>query len=169
MLCCICKQKEASVHLTQIEGDKMQKVDLCEECAKHKGVNDPAGFSLADLLMGLGAAQEIEQSAGGTELKCPRCGFTQADFKKAGRLGCSDCYATFSEGLEGLLKTMHKGTRHIGKVPRALQQSRDVAERLKALQKQLSKAIAGEDFEQAALLRDEIRLMNQELGNLTLT
>jgi protein arginine kinase activator len=119
--------------------------------------------------MGLGAAQEIEQSAGGTELKCPRCGFTQADFKKAGRLGCSDCYATFSEGLEGLLKTMHKGTRHIGKVPRALQQSRDVAERLKALQKQLSKAIAGEDFEQAALLRDEIRLMNQELGNLTLT
>ena len=43
MLCCICKEKEATVHLTQIAGDKMQKVDLCEECAKHKGVNDPAG------------------------------------------------------------------------------------------------------------------------------
>ena len=34
----------------------MQKVDLCEECAKQKGVNDPAGFSLADLLLGLGAS-----------------------------------------------------------------------------------------------------------------
>jgi len=83
MLCCICKDKEATVHLTQIAGDKMQKVDLCEECAKSKGVNDPTGFSLADLLLGLGASQEIEQAGGGTEMKCPRCGFTQADFKKA--------------------------------------------------------------------------------------
>ena len=47
MLCCICKEKEAKVHLTQIVNDKMQKVDLCEQCAKEKGVNDPAGFSLA--------------------------------------------------------------------------------------------------------------------------
>src|SRR4249919_1105371 len=83
MLCCICKEKEATVHLTQIAGDKMQKVDLCEECAKTKGVNDPTGFSLADLLLGLGASQEIEQAAGGTEIHCSRCNFTQADFKKA--------------------------------------------------------------------------------------
>src|SRR5260221_1549261 len=160
MLCCICKEKEATVHLTQIAGDKMQKVDLCEECANHKGVNDPAGFSLADLLLGLGASQEIEQSAGGAELKCPRCGFTQADFKKAGRLGCADCYQTFAEGLEGLLKTMHKGTRHTGKVPQSLQQSRNQAERMKVLQKKLAKAVEDENFEQAALLRDEIRQMS---------
>src|SRR2546427_4257827 len=70
MLCCICKEKEATVHLTQIAGDKMQKVDLCEDCAKTKGVNDPTGFSLADLLLGLGASQEIEQAAGGAEIKC---------------------------------------------------------------------------------------------------
>ena len=117
MLCCICKEKEATVHLTQIAGEKMQKVDLCEECAKTKGVNDPTGFSLADLLLGLGASQEIEQAGGDSGLKCPACGFTQADFKKAGRLGCPECYETFAEPLEGLLKTMHKGTRHVGKVP----------------------------------------------------
>src|SRR5882757_7280741 len=92
---CICKAKDATVHLTQIAGDKMQKVDLCEECAKHKGVDDPAGFSLADLLLGLGASQEIEQAGGGTTVKCPKCGFTQADFKKSGRLGCAECYVTF--------------------------------------------------------------------------
>src|ERR1700741_4341566 len=111
MLCCICKEKEATVHLTQIAGDKMEKVDLCEECAKNKGVNDPAGFSLADLLLGWGASQELEQGAGGAEVKCSKCGFTQADFKKAGRLGCAECYTTFEEGLEGLLKTMQKGIR----------------------------------------------------------
>jgi len=169
MLCCICKEKEATVHLTQIAGDKMQKVDLCEECSKTKGINDPAGFNLADLLLGLGASQEIEQAAGGVELKCPRCGFTQADFKKAGRLGCPACYRTFADGLEGLLKSMHKGTKHVGKVPEGLRQNRDLTERLKTLQKKLAKAVEDENFEQAALLRDEIKQMNVKLGNLTAT
>ncbi|MCX6894117.1 MAG: UvrB/UvrC motif-containing protein [Verrucomicrobia bacterium] len=165
MLCCICKEKEATVHLTQIANDKVQKVDLCEECAKQKGVNDPAGFSLADLLLGLGAAQEMDSAAGAT-VKCPKCGFTQADFKKSGRLGCAACYTTFAEGLEGLLKTMHKGTRHAGKVPRALRQNRDLADRLKLLQKALDKAIKEEDFEMAATLRDEIKQTNVKLEHL---
>jgi protein arginine kinase activator len=166
MLCCICKEKEATVHLTQIAGDKMQKVDLCEECAKTKGVNDPTGFSLADLLLGLGASQEIEQASGGVELKCPKCGFTQADFKKAGRLGCPDCYKTFAEGLEGLLKSMHKGTHHVGKVPESLRQTRDLSDRLKGLQKKLAKAVEDEDFETAARLRDEIKQMADKLADL---
>jgi len=166
MLCCICKEKEATVHLTQIAGDKMQKVDLCEECAKTKGVNDPTGFSLADLLLGLGASQEIEQASGGVEIKCPRCGFTQADFKKAGRLGCPECYQSFADALQGLLKSMHKGTHHVGKVPESLRHSRDLSDRLKGLQKRLAKAIEDENFEQAAALRDEIKQMTAKLSNI---
>src|SRR5947209_3797113 len=169
MLCCICKEREATVHYTKIDGDKVQKVDLCEECSKTKGVNDPVGFELADLLLGLGASKEIEQAAGGTELKCPRCGFTQADFKKAGRLGCPECYKTFSEALEGLLKTMHKGTRHVGKVPEALRESRDLNDRLKTLEKKLSKAVEEEDFEEAAILRDEIKQTKARLTNAAAT
>jgi protein arginine kinase activator len=167
MLCSICKEKEATVHLTNIAGDKMQKVDLCEECAKSKGMNDPTAFSLADQLFGLGAALEIEQAGGSTGLKCPACGFTQADFKKAGRLGCSQCYATFAEPLEGLLKTMHKGTRHVGKVPESLRKNRDLSDRLKLLQKKLGKAIDREDFEEAAILRDEIKQTSARTSNPT--
>jgi protein arginine kinase activator len=162
----ICKQSEATVHLTQIVGDKMQKVDLCESCAKSKGVNDPAAFSLADLLLGLGASQEMAQATGGEEIKCSSCGFTQADFKKAGRLGCAECYTTFADGLEGLLRSMHKSTRHVGKVPVAMKQSRDLSERLKHLQKKLEKAVTAEDFEQAASLRDEIKATKVQLGQV---
>jgi protein arginine kinase activator len=169
MLCSICKEREATVHLTQITGDKMQKVDLCEECSKTKGLNDPAGFNLADLLLGLGASQEIEQAGGGVELKCARCGFTQADFKKAGRLGCPECYKTFADGLESLLKSMHKGTRHVGKIPESLRQNQDLSDRLKALQKKLAKAIEDENFEQAARLRDEIKQMSARLSNIPTT
>ena len=159
MLCTICKEKPATVHLTQIVGDKMQKLDLCEDCAKTKGINDPTSFGLADLdlVLGLGASQQLEQAAGGVELKCPRCGFTQADFKKSGRLGCAECYVTFAEGLAGLLKTMHKGTRHIGKAPEALRANRENADKLKTLQAKLTKAIKDENYEQAAQVRDEIK------------
>ena len=159
MLCTICKEKPATVHLTQIVSDKMQKLDLCEDCAKTKGINDPTAFSLADAdkLFGLGASQEIEQAAGGAELKCAHCGFSQADFKKSGRLGCPECYKTFAEGLAGLLKTMHKGTRHVGKSPESLRASREDSDRMKSLHKKLAKAVEAEDFEQAAALRDEIK------------
>jgi protein arginine kinase activator len=162
MLCNVCKKKEATVHLTQIIEDKMQQIDLCEECSKAKGVTDPTGFSLADLLLGLGAAQEMEKSSGGEVLKCPHCGFTQADFKKAGRLGCPECYTTFAEGLEGLLKSMHKGTKHTGKAPAGLRQTRDMADRICGLQKRLEKSIVEEDFEQAAVLRDEINQLKSK-------
>jgi protein arginine kinase activator len=165
MLCMLCKQNPAKVHLTQIVDDKMQKVDLCEDCAKQKGVNHPS-FSPADLLFGLGASQEIAQTSTGVEIRCPGCGFTQADFKKAGRLGCAKCYATFAEGLESLLKTMHKGIKHVGKTPAALRQGRDLNERLKHLQKKLDKAVTTEDFEQAANLRDEIKTTKDQLDNM---
>lgn len=167
MLCSICKEKTATVHLTKIEGEKMQKLDVCEECAKNKGVNDST-FELADLLLGLGASQEMEKSAGGADIKCPHCGFTQADFKKSGRLGCSECYTTFAEGLEGLLKSMHKGTRHVGKVPAHLRQKRDLTDQLGALQKKLTKAIESENFETAAALRDEIKQLSSRVpGSVT--
>lgn len=160
MQCCVCKEKPATVHLTQIVGDKMQKLDMCEDCAKAKGINDPTSFAMADLMLGLGASQELDTSATGAELKCPRCGFSQADFKKTGRLGCPECYQTFAEGLSGLLKTMHKGIRHVGKAPEALRKSRESADRLKLLQKKLTKAIETEDFEMAATLRDEIKAIS---------
>ncbi len=164
MLCNVCKLNEATVHLTQIVGEKMHKVDLCEACSKEKGATDPESFSIADLLLGLGASQEMEQA--GPELKCPACGFTQSDFKKSGRFGCAECYRTFSEGLEALLKSMHEGTKHVGKAPLALQQSRDAATKLKQLEKRLQKAVTDEDYEAAATLRDEIKQMREKLGNV---
>jgi protein arginine kinase activator len=160
MQCCVCKEKTATVHLTQIVGEKMQKLDLCEECAKAKGVNDPTSFAMADLMLGLGASQELDPSAGTAEIKCTSCGFSQADFKKSGRLGCPDCYRTFAEGLASLLKSMHKGTRHTGKAPESLRQTRETVDRLKLLQKKLTKAIDDENYETAAALRDEIKTLS---------
>ena len=156
MVCDVCKTGiTATVFLTQIVDGKMQKVNLCDACSKEKGVTDPTGFALADLLLGLGAAQEIEKS--GNLQKCPACGFSQADFKKTGRLGCPLCYDTFSEGLNSLLKAMHKGTSHTGKMPARMQQNLRLDAELEGLQKELEKAVLEENYESAASLRDQIK------------
>ncbi|MEI8235040.1 MAG: UvrB/UvrC motif-containing protein [Verrucomicrobiota bacterium] len=159
MLCDVCKTNQATVFLTQIVDGKMQKVNLCEACSKEKGVTDPLSFALVDLLPGLGAEAEVEQGA--PVQHCPACGFTQADFKKTGRLGCPVCYDTFAEGLGGLLKAMHRRTTHTGKVPARLKRSIELGVRRKQLQRDLDKAVADENYENAALLRDQLRELEQ--------
>ena len=160
MQCDVCKTNQATVFLTQIVDGKMQKVNLCESCSKEKGVTDPTGFALADLLLGLGAAQEMER--GGSVQKCPTCGFSQADFKKTGRLGCAMCYTTFADGLASLLKGMHKGTEHVGKIPARLAKTLERESQLKTLQRDLRKAVAEENYENAAGIRDQIRHLDVE-------
>jgi protein arginine kinase activator len=160
MLCDVCKCNDATVFLTQIVEGKMQKVNLCDACSKEKGVQDPTGFALADLLLGIGAAEEIEKG-GGTQ-KCAVCGFTQADFKKTGRLGCSTCYLTFAEGLGSLLKAMHKGTEHVGKVPEHAQRAAELNDRMRSLNESLKKAVEEENYETAASLRDQIKQLESD-------
>ena len=138
----------------------MQKVNVCEGCSKDKGVTDPTGFALADLLLGLGAAQEMER--GGNTQKCLACGFGQSDFKKTGRLGCAACYQTFAEGLGPLLKGMHKGVAHVGKVPSRLAMTLERESRMKDLQRELRQAVTDENYESAAQIRDRIRESEKE-------
>ena len=162
MLCDVCQKNDATVYLTQIVEGKMQKVNLCEDCAKEKGVSDPTGFAMADLLLGLGATQQIEHG-GQPAQKCPVCGFTQIDFKKTGRLGCSACYDTFADGLANLLKGMHKGLKHTGKMQAKISRRFALADRVKSLETDLKKAVKNEKYEDAARLRDEIQKLEHEL------
>ena len=170
MLCNVCEKNEAKVHLTQMVEGKIRKVDLCEACAKDKGIDDPTGFSLADVLTGMEAVQKPQASTSesSSQVECDFCGYTQTEFKKTGRLGCSHCYEIFEEGLEQVFKTMHRGVRHTGKVPEKLRSSKELQDRSRDLQTRLELAVEQEDFEQAAVLRDELKVVRDEIEKLTL-
>ena len=168
MICDICKKADATVHLTQIVEGKILKVDLCEPCAKSKGVQDAAGFSLAELLGGFAPAAAASATSEETQsesanVSCPTCGMSQADFKKIGRFGCAQCWETFSDGLAPLLKAMHKSDRHIGKVPGKAAHTLVINEKIQLLSDELQKAIRGEKYEAAARLRDVIRTLEAKL------
>jgi|TARA_Y100000588_G_scaffold110850_1_gene121513 protein arginine kinase activator len=144
----------------------MKKIDLCEDCANEKDVMNPESFGIADMLLGLGASQELE-AAGGGQMVCDTCGFTHADFKKSGRLGCPECYSIFEVPLESMVKQMHKGTEHQGKFPKALRQARAATVARENLQERLAKAIEEENYEMAAQLRDELKAMEKEPAGKT--
>lgn len=158
--CDVCA-KPATVHLTQIVNNKVHKVDLCEACAQAKGVTDPSGFSLADLLLKASLNPETSLSAG---VRCEQCGFTQNDFKKHGRFGCPACYETFRTVVEPMLDNMHNGTAHTGKVPQRALERKTLYDRLTKLELDLTEAIKSERYEDAARTRDEINQVKQTVS-----
>ncbi|WP_075090767.1 hypothetical protein, partial [Verrucomicrobium spinosum] len=108
MKCDMC-DNEATVFLTQIVDGKMTQVNLCDKCSKEKGVTDPTGFQLADFLLGNAAQKKTRQSSAEDDtLACPECGFTRAHLKKIGRMGCPECYLTFGDDMDNMLRAMHK-------------------------------------------------------------
>lgn len=158
MLCDICNKKPATVHLTEIIDEQMNELHLCEECARQKSSQMEQQFGLGDLLGGLAEFQK--QSPSEKEelaLKCTACGQTFEDFKKIGRLGCSECYVSFKKYLGPLLKRIHGSNIHFGKSPvkpvKAARKKTDPAD----LRLRLQKAIELEDFEEAARIRDQIK------------
>lgn len=157
--CDLCSNP-ATVHLTQIVNNKVHKVDLCEECAKAKGVTDPSGFSLADLLL----KASLNPEPTGQVMRCEQCGCTQQDFKKLGRFGCPHCYETFAPLVEPMLENMHKGSAHTGKVPQKALARKTLYDRLTQLEDELNEAIKTERYEDAARCRDEITQVKQTFG-----
>ncbi len=166
MKCDFC-DKKATVFLTQLVEGQMKKVCLCDGCAKERGVTDPTGFSLADLLLGGlpgGPGTAVATSSAvtpGNGKKCVTCGFTLDDLKRVRRFGCSDCYATFSEEVGQMVRGMHKGPSHIGKVPEGLMAIQFRHQRIEELRSRLEQAITSESYEEAAGIRDEIRNLDE--------
>jgi protein arginine kinase activator len=161
VVCDNCGSGDAVVHLTQIVNDEMTTSHLCEKCAAEKGLDttpEPANFPLTDFL-----AQMGEEPAGetvDTAAQCSFCGLTFKDFRETGRLGCPHCYATFEDHLRSLLRRIHGGTAHVGKVYLPPDPSiSEMEKRLEGLRRKLVRAVDNEDFERAAELRDQIRTL----------
>ena len=162
MLCEVCKQAQATVHLTEIVNEQMTELHLCETCANQKGAQVESHFGLADLLSGLADFSKTQEPEEISSKACPTCGMTYDDFRKVGRLGCAECYATFKRSLGSLLKRIHGSPIHLGKSPARLVKPVKAKTELAELKRKLDRAIENEAFEEAARLRDQIRRMEQQ-------
>jgi protein arginine kinase activator len=161
-------EKAKGVHLTKIVDGQLESLHVCADCPKlgleaHLSPNDPslsAQFSLSAFLSGIGSAKARPATPAAEVLVCQACGLTFAEFRQTGRLGCHHDYEAFESGLTRLLRKIHGGTKHVGRAPRRIGERLARKEAASALEAQLKEAIAQEDYERAATLRDQLR----ELG-----
>lgn len=162
MKCQMC-DNPASVHLTELVNNKKRALHLCERCARERKLIPETPGQQLDLkaLLNLLAhpfpqsgqaadpAEEAETEAAPVAEMCHVCGITLAEFKAEGRLGCPHDYEALRDTLEPLIERIHRSTEHVGKAPREV--------RVRAWKKQMQEAVAAENYEEAARLRDLIR------------
>ncbi|MCI0650428.1 MAG: UvrB/UvrC motif-containing protein [Planctomycetes bacterium] len=158
MICEVCREALATVHLTEIVNNSKKEIHLCESCAQQKGVAIHAQVKNLSIPEFFGHLVETRspETAGGKEPQCPECGMTYRQFRSGGKLGCPHDYTIFRQELEQLLEKIHGSTQHKGKVPKRmgnlLGRDQEIADARAALQA----AVKNEEYEKAAALRDRI-------------
>jgi protein arginine kinase activator len=158
MVCDLCKDGEAVIQLTEIEGSGVRQLHLCEKCAAERGVETTIGASKPQISNFLQTIHEQMPGAKGEPVACAFCSSTLADFRATGRLGCAHCYEAFESSLRDLLRRVHGNSKHIGRryvapLPSELPHVSSATE----LRDRLKRAIESEQFELAADLRDKLR------------
>jgi protein arginine kinase activator len=152
--------KAATLHITEIVSEEqVEELHLCEECAQ-KYLYEPSQKQPGPKEATAISSDESEEPAV-LNRECEVCGIKFVDFRNTGRLGCPHDYEEFREELTPLLENIHGETRHCGKTPRRLPQSKQTQSELIQLRKQLLHAVNKEAYEEAARLRDRIRQLEE--------
>lgn len=176
MKCEKCKSNEATIHLTEIVKNVKTELHLCEQCARRAGINSRVSnfsLSLHDMLSFIDL-EELKNNAG--DVSCGRCGLTFSEYKRTGMLGCPRCYLDMGTHLITSLKSLYGFEFHSGKTPSHFIEpdgnnnilltpkskspdSQEEVSQLSELKKRLDIAVSHEQYEEAALIRDRIREM----------
>lgn len=141
------------------------------EFSADEDVADEESETMDDLELGSSTHSAAEVPSVVPSVRCPKCTTTWDRLKQDGRAGCSQCYATFANELAEVMERVQKASQHGGKTPRALEKRqrrlmhlrvrRD--NRLEMLNRRLQESVAEENYEEAARLRDKIRVVSSTI------
>lgn len=158
--CSECKNP-ITVHYSEIEGGKCTNTGMCDSCPQ-----------LQKRLKGIPFEEHETASQGGTGLVCGECGTTLESIKVGHLVGCSHCYEVFGDVLinelilahalfPGIIKQRKSIPMHVGRAPGETQ---EISPSLKliALNEALEETLKKEDYEQAAMLRDQIKELTED-------
>ncbi len=161
MLCENCGKHPATTHIhTMVNGVSTEK-NLCGYCAALLGYHKFGPSSISNLLSSMFG--EIAETGTPPETKrCSVCGASFSDIVETGKVGCSACYETFYEQLLPSLKRLHGSIHHVGKTPEPTDLIVHKPDKLAELQQKLKELIEKENFEEAAVVRDQIKAFEEE-------
>lgn len=163
MLCESCGKNKANLHYTKVVDGKIEEKHLCDKCAAENYDFDfDKPFSMSKIFTGLiDGIQEYQNE--GMDLRCSNCGLSYEEFRREGKFGCSQCYETFKNKLDPLIKGLHGHDIHRGKIPKNANGEVFLRREEKNLKVKLENAIKMEEFEEAAIIRDELKMLKDRI------
>lgn len=174
MLCEKCNKRDAKIHLIKLINGERSEVWLCENCAKEisdipliTALGSLDGASMTNILGGFFESIDKNKEKK-IEVICKKCGLTYSQFKSSGQLGCSECYDSFNNYLKPMFKRIQGDIEHVGKIPKRAGIKLIERKKYLNLKKELQKAILEEEYENAAIIRDKIKEIENskvEVGN----
>ena len=168
MKCESCGINEAKFHYTKILNDNIEEKHLCEKCAAEDYDFDfdfEKHFSVNKFFTGLIDAS-VDSKNNQLGLKCEKCGQTYSQFKSGGKFGCDECYITFKDKLDPLIKGIHGHNHHKGKIPKHSGDHIFLKREKDNIKIDLETAIKEERFEKAAVLRDKLKGISSQLEEI---
>ena len=154
MLCQKCGKNTATTHIKTVINGKVTEQSLCGYCAAKEGYS---GNSFSNILASM-LGSTIGSGSLLAERRCDCCNSTFARIAETGKVGCANCYKVFADELIPYLKRIHGSANHNGKNPGSKQlviaKNENTVSELKT---KLASLVASEKYEEAAVIRDEIK------------
>lgn len=173
MLCDECKRNNAAVHLVSIINGEKRERHICPECAKKLGTDSFMTFSWGDVFPTAFGAHAQAPAA-----RCPSCGTTLSDVTRTGLIGCPACYSHLRSEIMPIVGRVQNRSRHSGRVPAGYEAPKLSKPQVEAeaelpaeapadskeaaLKAELAQAVAAEEYERAASLRDQLKALRDE-------
>ncbi len=168
MLCQNCSKRQAVTHIKRIVNGEATETHLCSECAHslgYDGLFDNFSLNIPDFFSSFFGDSPFALSSERTE-RCEKCGSSFDDIIKTGMVGCANCYETFYDKLLPSIQRIHGRSKHAGKTPPISKEAsrpkeKTTSEIISEKEEEMKKAIESQNFEQAAVLRDEIKALRE--------
>lgn len=175
MVCERCNKNQATVNLIKYLNGDEKNIWLCDECAKFiselsllvgsddkRDINDILD-KFIDTILEYKNNGSNKQNISNKEIFCLDCGLKYDEFIKSMRLGCESCYKYFSNEINNILSENNIKTNYFGKFPKFEEYLLENNRKIIKLKCNLEDVIALENYEKAAVIRDEIKVLEKNL------
>ena len=155
-MCDSCDTRTAQVTFQVAFGGKKIIRNYCPQCAAKLRRGDAMGIQMA--VINALPPEQVEST-----LACPKCGTTMDRVQKTGRMGCAACYRAFGSLTEELFKKLNGTERQLAENVMETPVLSEEQLRLRTLREELAQAVSVENYERAAMLRDEINGLSMRM------
>ncbi len=167
MICDICKKNQADISVEQVVDKKVKHLFLCRECAKKMGFemfSENIDISITNLFNKYSKYGTEKPPTEYNHIACPYCGRKLSDLKDSKKIGCPNCFLYFKSEILTALKKVKTDIRYTGKVQSSENKEFALQLSIAELKQRLQRALETEEYEQAAMLRDELKALEKKNG-----